>query len=426
MEIYTVREGDTLYHIGRRYGISPERLAADNGITAPDRLPVGENLLIVRPGKTVTVREGETLFSIAERYGTDVMTLWQLNPFLGGSDQITAGDVLTVRSSTPRGSALTVGGYVRPDQSDSELRAVLPYLTTVAVSSAYIDRKGGIRVPEATSVIETASRYRVSPILAVTDEGGSAGEESLRHLLGSPEARTAFAEALTDALTDNGYSGAELSFPLLPPGSATGYQELLRTVRELFLPLGLSLTVAVSPRLTKDAEERRILLRAAGEYADLVRLVAFDRESMGDCRPISPIGETVRELSLCLEEIPRHKVTLCLALYGYDRTVTGNGRTENARSVSPSEAITMAFIERTAIRYDCEAEESFYSYYVPESGRSERHDVWFRDIRGAAALMRILDRLHLSGIALYPTYTPYPPILLYLASLYRIALAPKK
>ena len=46
MLIYTVKPGDTLAGISRRYGLSPLRIAADNGLSDMSRLVPGQNLLI--------------------------------------------------------------------------------------------------------------------------------------------------------------------------------------------------------------------------------------------------------------------------------------------------------------------------------------------------------------------------------------------
>jgi hypothetical protein len=45
---YTIRSGDTLYLISRRYGVSLNRLVEINNITNPDRLEVGVTILIPR------------------------------------------------------------------------------------------------------------------------------------------------------------------------------------------------------------------------------------------------------------------------------------------------------------------------------------------------------------------------------------------
>jgi N-acetylmuramoyl-L-alanine amidase len=48
--VHTVRRGDTLEAIGRRYGVDVRALAAANGLRDPDRLPAGTALAIPTPG----------------------------------------------------------------------------------------------------------------------------------------------------------------------------------------------------------------------------------------------------------------------------------------------------------------------------------------------------------------------------------------
>ena len=57
------------YEIAGRYGVSPERLALDNGLENPTRLVTGQTLVILYPERSVTVQPGETLSAIAAREG---------------------------------------------------------------------------------------------------------------------------------------------------------------------------------------------------------------------------------------------------------------------------------------------------------------------------------------------------------------------
>lgn len=80
---YTVRRGDTLSSIAKRFGTSSHRLMADNGLSSPHRIAVGQRLRLSTSGgadsTTHVVRRGETLASIAKRYGTSVRALQQVN-----------------------------------------------------------------------------------------------------------------------------------------------------------------------------------------------------------------------------------------------------------------------------------------------------------------------------------------------------------
>jgi peptidoglycan/xylan/chitin deacetylase (PgdA/CDA1 family) len=88
---YTVRAGDTLYSIARRYNTTVTSIAQENNIRNVNLIRVGQRLTI--PGRAVsvpqpppapaprtyTVKRGDTLYSIARRYNTTVSRLAQVN-----------------------------------------------------------------------------------------------------------------------------------------------------------------------------------------------------------------------------------------------------------------------------------------------------------------------------------------------------------
>ena len=93
--IYVVRSGDTLNSIAARFGVSPSALIRANGISNPNRIYVGQRLVISgsaapapqpKPGKPAAsgggvyiVQSGDTLAKIAARHGTTVAALMSLN-----------------------------------------------------------------------------------------------------------------------------------------------------------------------------------------------------------------------------------------------------------------------------------------------------------------------------------------------------------
>lgn len=44
--VYIVRSGDTVYSIGRTFGVSPDAIVTANGMTDPNQLSVGQKLII--------------------------------------------------------------------------------------------------------------------------------------------------------------------------------------------------------------------------------------------------------------------------------------------------------------------------------------------------------------------------------------------
>ena len=106
---HRVRSGETLSVIARRYGVSVARLKADNGLRNANHSRVGQRLKIhgssgavrrdgpTRSERFVThsVRPGQTLSAIARRYGTSVATLRRHNR-IADPDHLRAGARLRV------------------------------------------------------------------------------------------------------------------------------------------------------------------------------------------------------------------------------------------------------------------------------------------------------------------------------------------
>lgn len=93
---YTVRRGDSLERIARRYGTTVRALRAANGLRGT-QINIGV-VLRIPTGRTETtlyrVRWGDTLGEIAQRYNTTIATLVRLNNLR--SHHIQAGKVLRI------------------------------------------------------------------------------------------------------------------------------------------------------------------------------------------------------------------------------------------------------------------------------------------------------------------------------------------
>ena len=59
MLIHTVRAGDTIFGIAKKYGVPPSKIIEYNDLKNPDRLPVGLEVLIVMPTRYYAARRGE-------------------------------------------------------------------------------------------------------------------------------------------------------------------------------------------------------------------------------------------------------------------------------------------------------------------------------------------------------------------------------
>jgi LysM repeat protein len=83
-----VIRGETLFSIGRLYNVSPWAIASANRLANPNRIYVGQRLYIPAGppyysprwcGSTYIVRRGDTLFRIGRTYGVSAWSIARVN-----------------------------------------------------------------------------------------------------------------------------------------------------------------------------------------------------------------------------------------------------------------------------------------------------------------------------------------------------------
>ena len=105
-EAVTVRPGDSLWMIAQAFGTDADTLATLNHIDDPDRLSPGQVLRLPAAGDRpvpepegrleYTVRPGDSLWMIARKYGVSVAYLINMNR-LTQPDRLVPGQVLLIR-----------------------------------------------------------------------------------------------------------------------------------------------------------------------------------------------------------------------------------------------------------------------------------------------------------------------------------------
>lgn len=108
-EVYTVKSGDTLYSIARKYNLSVDELKKINNLTS-NTLSIGQKLNVSTPQvdteTTYTVVKGDTLYGIANKFGVSVNNLKTANNLTNNT--LSIGQVLKIPSTTASNVTYTV------------------------------------------------------------------------------------------------------------------------------------------------------------------------------------------------------------------------------------------------------------------------------------------------------------------------------
>ena len=158
IQIHVVQPGESLWGISQMYGTTVQNLVAANQIPEPDRLVVGQALVIPIWGQFYVVQAGDSLWSIGQRFGINYMTLAQMNG-INPNSLLMIGTRLFI-PPLPKTSA-EILAYIEPRGDEvsealiNQVREANPYLTYLALFSYEARRDGTFK--SATSRATTYS-----------------------------------------------------------------------------------------------------------------------------------------------------------------------------------------------------------------------------------------------------------------------------
>lgn len=98
-DYYTVKAGDTLYAIARKFGMTVDKLKSLNNLSS-NNLSIGQKLLVtdeLQEEGVYTVQKGDTLYSIAKKYYTTVDKIMSMNNL--STNMLSVGQKLVIPES---------------------------------------------------------------------------------------------------------------------------------------------------------------------------------------------------------------------------------------------------------------------------------------------------------------------------------------
>jgi len=80
-EYYTIKKGDNLYQIAKKYNVNPTLLAVLNGLNTSDYIYPEQVIMIPKDGYAYYItKEGDTLNLVADTFNTNLSSLIKHNP----------------------------------------------------------------------------------------------------------------------------------------------------------------------------------------------------------------------------------------------------------------------------------------------------------------------------------------------------------
>ncbi len=354
MQIYVVKEGDTIDRIATAFTTDVEEIAYDNQITEPYRLAVGQALLIPVEEE---VREKRSVY---------------------------------------------VNGYAYPYIRDEVLLETLPYLTNLSVFSYGFTIEGDLIPPQVddSRMIREALIQGTAPILVLTpfDQTGMFNNYLISEITQNMTAQQNLIDQMLSVMEEKGFVGIDLDFEYILPQDRVAYADFVANVRAQAAPRGYAVSVALAPKTS--ANQKGLLYegkdyKLLGAAADSVLLMTYEwGYTYGPPMAVAPINKVREVVEYAITEIPTEKIDLGIPNYGYDWTlpfVQGNSR---ARTIGNVEAVKIAIENDAVIQFDETAMSPFFRYEKD----GVQHEVWFEDVRSMREKFHLIAEYGLRGM----------------------------
>ncbi len=379
MEIHVVRQGETLYQISRRYGVSVQQIVSENQLQGREQLVTGQTIVILYPGDLTT-------------------------------------------SPKPFGEIYT-NGYAYTFIDRQILRQALPYLTALTIFGYGFTMDGELLPLDDEELIYLANEYNAKPVMLISSltEGGSFSSERASYLFQNPDIQEVLLDNILDVMNQKGYKGLDIDFEYVNPEDREGFITFIRKATEKLHPYGYTVHVDLAPKTSDD--QRGLLYEshdyaAIGAIADTVLLMTYEwGYTYGPPMAVAPLNQVRRVLEYGLSRINANKILMGIPNYGYDWPLPFVRGTTVADSIGNVEAVDIAARYRTEILYDFTA-QSPYFYYTNDLGIA--HVVWFEDARSIRAKLDLCNGLGILGAAYWNLMYSFPQNWLVLGSLFDI------
>lgn len=349
------------------------------------------------------VKEGDTVDSIAEENGVPVNTILYNNQ-IEYPYELAVGQALLLNGGIYRQERKTVetNGYAYPFIDEGVLEQTLPYLTDLSVFSYGFSMEGDLIAPQLddTFMIRAAFANDADPVLTLTPLGpdGRFSNLLINQIVNDMTAQQRLIEQLGETVTEKGFLGVDIDFEYILAEDRIAFAEFVRNVRTAMNAIGCFVSVALAP---KTSDDQPGLLYAGkdyallGEAADQVLLMTYEwGYTYGPPMAVAPLNKVREVVEYAVTRIPVYKISLGIPNYGYDWTLPFVRGETAARTIGNVEAVQIAIANGAEIRFDPVA-MSPYFYYTRDG---LEHEVWFEDVRSMEAKFNLVQEFNLRGM----------------------------
>ncbi|MDF2587921.1 MAG: hypothetical protein K0S41_1762 [Anaerocolumna sp.] len=407
---HIIQQGDTVDSIANQYGITPERLILENEITDPNRMAIGEMILVVYPKQTYIVQEGDTLSSIADAFNVSWIDILKNNPYITDRDELIVGEEIVIEFEDENKLPLTINGYAFPYISMDVLKKTLPFLTYITIIGHYIFSDGSINNIDDIEIIQLALDYGVGALMHIFTYSNETTDNNIFHTI-------IHDNAMQDILLDNiltmlrlkGYYGVNIDTPYIYPQDKEIYVEFINKLSQQLNEAGFVLITTISP---SDIEITTGITYFGIDYVgisqasnNVIYNLSYDwANPYGIPKSAFSFKKITMAVSSACSQLEPNKMLLGITSIGYYWILPYVSGTTVTTFINHTNAVNIARDHGIPIQFN-EINQSSYIHYI-EGGFENM--VLFKDVRSMASYADLIKEYNLSGVSFFNIMYYFP------------------
>lgn len=263
----------------------------------------------------------------------------------------------------------------------------------IATDTFKTDGSGNISGLIPTEQITYANNNGITTFAMVTNnfDGNIA-----KNLLENPTNRKNLINNILLELNANGYKGVNIDLEGVFYYDRSYYTIFMSELYNTLNPLGYIVTAAV-PAKTSDSPNNTWSgaydYAQLANYADKIVLMTYDEHYPGGTSgPIASIGWVENVIKYSVSVIPKEKIILGTAAYGYDWSSNGT------KAYGISNIYNLASNNNASILWDSVSKSPYFNY---TDSNGLNHSVWFENSESINYKLDLVNSYNLSGIAIW-------------------------
>ncbi|MBC9783115.1 chitinase [Heliobacterium chlorum] len=215
-------------------------------------------------------------------------------------------------------------------------------------------------------------------------------------LLGSATARQNVINRLKTILPANGYNGVNVDLENVKGTDRANYSQFIKEMKGALGPLGYTVIVSVPGKTYNDTTSSwggAFDFTALGQSADFVQIMTYDEHWFGGTPgPIASIGYVTKAVQYATSAIPKEKILLGIATYGYDWYG------------SSTKTVTYLTVPKLLSQYNVTSQwddtaKCPWFTYTDSYGQS--HQVWYENAQSTSYKLDLVNQYGLGGIGIW-------------------------